>query len=116
MLDSEGRTYQQLSPPDGLTPAMWEKQLKEKYPAPVPGLSRGISPELKDQLELITAAAAFWEEQEKLIKLKIREAMKNAETVTIRGIPFLVRKIIPVKGHWVESGHRDMITPPPKDR
>ena len=107
--------YDEVRAPDGLTAAVWKKQLKEKYPAPTAGVCREVPKDLEQQLALAQEAKAYWENQVNLIKAKIREAMGGAETAVINGVPFMIRRLIPYGAHNVTAGFRDQLMPPAKD-
>lgn len=107
--------YEPVRAPDGLTPAAWKIALKEKYPEPAEGTCREVPAELRQQLELAEQAHAYWQTQVSLVKSKIREALGGAETATIDGEPFRIRKLVPYKTHTVVAGFRDQLMAPAKD-
>ena len=111
----EVSNYQEARAPDGLTASAWKDQLKSKYPEPAEGSCREVPPEFEDQIRIAQEAETYWRNQVATIKAQVREAMGGAETATIDGVPFMVRKLVPYNAYNVPAGFRDTLTPPARD-
>lgn len=102
---------QQLTAPVGMNAKEEETELKEAYPTMTEGTLREVSDELRNQYAYAIWAAAYWNEQKRLITNRIRRELGTAQVVTANGVPFAARAVYERSGYTVEATEIDIIKP-----
>jgi hypothetical protein len=101
----------QLVPPVGQTTEDQETALKGAFPTVVKGTSAEIPVELRDAYLYALMARSYWEEQVRLVTNQMRIHARNAQTVTVNGVPVAQRRVFPRKEYVVPATEIDAFWP-----
>lgn len=103
-----------LRRPPGVSLEKWVRsethRLKETFPE-IKETAKELGPEAAEMLRTAKHNRDLWNERYELLKLDIREQLGWAKKGTVNDIPFIERRIFPVRDYHVDAREEDALYP-----